>query len=41
VHEGGLRPHIAATYPLEEIAAGHERLEKGHVRGKLVLTIGD
>ena len=36
---GGLRPHIAATFPLEEAAAAHEQLEAGHVRGKLVLTI--
>jgi NADPH:quinone reductase-like Zn-dependent oxidoreductase len=37
--EGALRPHIAATYPLERAAEAHERLEEGHVRGKLVLTI--
>ena len=34
VHDGGLRPHIAATFPLEEAAAAHEQLEEGHVRGK-------
>jgi NADPH:quinone reductase-like Zn-dependent oxidoreductase len=39
VQEGGLRPHIAATFPLEDAAAAQERLEGGHVRGKLVLTI--
>ena len=39
VHEGRLRPHIEATYPLERAAEAHERLEQGHVRGKLVLTI--
>ena len=39
VQEGGLRPHIAGTFPLEDAAAAHERLERGHVRGKLVLTI--
>jgi NADPH:quinone reductase-like Zn-dependent oxidoreductase len=39
VHEGGLRPHIAATFPLEEAAAAQEQLEAGHVRGKLVLKI--
>ena len=41
VHEGGLRPHISATFPLEQAAAAHELLEDGHVRGKIVLTISD
>jgi NADPH:quinone reductase-like Zn-dependent oxidoreductase len=40
VQEGRLRPRIEATYPLEKAAEAHERLEDGHVRGKLVLTIG-
>jgi NADPH:quinone reductase-like Zn-dependent oxidoreductase len=39
VAEGRLRPHVAATYPLERAAEAHERIEGGHVRGKLVLTI--
>jgi NADPH:quinone reductase-like Zn-dependent oxidoreductase len=39
VHDGGLRPHITATFPLEEAAAAQEQLEAGHVRGKLVLKI--
>jgi len=39
VHEGALRPHVEATFPLEEAAAAMERLEGGHVRGKLVLTV--
>jgi NADPH:quinone reductase-like Zn-dependent oxidoreductase len=39
VHSGGLRPHIAATFPLEEAAAAQELLEAGHVRGKLVLKV--
>ena len=39
VAEGTLRPHIEATYPLERAAEAHERLENGHVRGKLVLTV--
>src|SRR3954451_5972451 len=41
VHEGGLRPHISATFPLEEAAAAHELLEEGHVRGKIVLTVAE
>jgi len=36
---GELRPEIAATFPLERAAEAHERLEEGHVRGKLVLEI--
>ena len=36
---GELRVEIAATYPLEQAAAAHERLEEGHVRGKLVLEV--
>jgi NADPH:quinone reductase-like Zn-dependent oxidoreductase len=39
VQEGRLRPHVEEVYPLEEAAAAHERLEQGHVRGKLVLRI--
>ena len=39
VHEGGLRPHVAEVYPLERAAEAQQRLEEGHVRGKLVLTI--
>jgi NADPH:quinone reductase-like Zn-dependent oxidoreductase len=39
VNDGRLRPHVEATYPLERAAEAHERLESGHVRGKLVLTV--
>jgi len=39
VAEGRLKPHVEATYPLERAAEAMERLEAGHVRGKLVLTI--
>jgi NADPH:quinone reductase-like Zn-dependent oxidoreductase len=39
VSEGRLRPHVEAIYPLERAADAHERLEAGHVRGKLVLTV--
>ena len=39
VQEGRLKPHVEATYPLERAAEAHERLEDGHVRGKLVLTV--
>jgi NADPH:quinone reductase-like Zn-dependent oxidoreductase len=39
VQEGTLRPHIEETFPLERAAEAHERIEGGHVRGKLVLTV--
>jgi NADPH:quinone reductase-like Zn-dependent oxidoreductase len=41
VQEGGLRPHISETFPLDRAAAAHELLESGHVRGKIVLTISE
>jgi NADPH2:quinone reductase len=34
-----LRVPIAAVYPLEQAAKAHERLEKGHVLGRIVLRI--
>ena len=37
---GTLRPHVGETFPLREAAHAHARLESGHVRGKLVLTVG-
>lgn len=39
VDEGALTPVVEATFPLEEVAAAHRRLETGRVRGKLVLTV--
>ena len=39
VQEGTLKPHVEEIYPLERAAEAHERLEAGHVRGKLVLRI--
>ena len=39
VAEGSLRPHVEETFPLERAADAHERIEEGHVRGKLVLTV--
>jgi NADPH:quinone reductase-like Zn-dependent oxidoreductase len=39
VQADALRPEIAGTYPVERAADAHERLEQGHVRGKLVLTV--
>jgi NADPH:quinone reductase-like Zn-dependent oxidoreductase len=36
---GRLKPHVEQTFPLERAAEAMERLESGHVRGKLVLEI--
>jgi NADPH:quinone reductase-like Zn-dependent oxidoreductase len=39
VEAGQLRPHVAEVFPLERAADAHERIEGGHVRGKLVLSV--
>jgi NADPH:quinone reductase-like Zn-dependent oxidoreductase len=39
VEEAQLRVPIAATYPLAQAAKAHERLEQGHVLGRVVLQI--
>jgi NADPH:quinone reductase-like Zn-dependent oxidoreductase len=39
VRDGRLRVQIAGTYPLERAAEAMERIEEGHVNGKLVLTV--
>jgi NADPH:quinone reductase-like Zn-dependent oxidoreductase len=39
IAEGRLRPHVEEAFPLERAADAMERLEAGHVRGKLVLEI--
>jgi NADPH:quinone reductase-like Zn-dependent oxidoreductase len=36
---GRLKPHVEQTFPLDRAAEAMERLEDGHVRGKLVLEI--
>jgi NADPH:quinone reductase-like Zn-dependent oxidoreductase len=36
---GKLRPHVEEVFPLERAADAHERIEDGHVRGKLVLSV--
>jgi NADPH:quinone reductase-like Zn-dependent oxidoreductase len=35
----GVRPHIEATFPLEEAARAHELGEQGRTRGKIVLSV--
>jgi NADPH:quinone reductase-like Zn-dependent oxidoreductase len=37
VVDGALTPVVDAVLPLEQIREAHERLESGHVFGKLVL----
>jgi len=34
-----LRIQVAETFPLEQAAAAHYRIEEGHTQGKLVLTV--
>ncbi|MDT8910661.1 NADP-dependent oxidoreductase [Amycolatopsis sp. PS_44_ISF1] len=36
---GALRVAIDSTFPLAEAAAAHERAARGHLRGKIVLTV--
>jgi NADPH:quinone reductase-like Zn-dependent oxidoreductase len=40
VGSGALKVVVAETFPLERAGAAHERLERGGVRGKLVLEVG-
>jgi NADPH:quinone reductase-like Zn-dependent oxidoreductase len=39
VASGQLRPVVSAVYPLHEVAAAHDRLERGPTRGKIVLRV--
>jgi NADPH:quinone reductase-like Zn-dependent oxidoreductase len=39
IDQGKLHPAVMATYPLAEAREAHERLERGHVRGKIVLVV--
>lgn len=32
-------PHVTATYPFEKVVAAEQALEKGHMRGKMVLQV--
>ncbi len=40
VDRGLLRPSVEEVIPLAEVWRAHERIDDGHVRGKLVLEIG-
>ncbi|MFI6428191.1 NADP-dependent oxidoreductase [Promicromonospora sp. NPDC050880] len=37
---GAIRPYVDETFPLEQAAAAQSRLERGGVRGKIVLVTG-
>ena len=39
IEEGQLRTHLAAVLPLEQADRAHEMIERGHTRGKIVVTI--
>lgn len=39
VEPGQLKPEIAATFPLDQVAAAHELGEAGHTAGKIVLEV--
>lgn len=40
IEESRLQVPIAAVFPLDEIARAHERIEQGHVIGKVVVDVG-
>jgi len=39
VEEGRLRVHVQETFPFERVADAHRLLDRGHLQGKLVLTV--
>ncbi|GAA3556716.1 NADP-dependent oxidoreductase [Nonomuraea rosea] len=39
--EGRLRAGIDSVFPLSEAAAAHERAERGHIQGKIVLRVAN
>ncbi len=40
IERGMLRPHVSATFPLEQAAEAHRRIESGTTRGKIILSVG-
>ena len=40
IDEGRLTPLLDRAYPLTDTAEGLRRVEQGHARGKVVITIG-
>jgi NADPH:quinone reductase-like Zn-dependent oxidoreductase len=41
IEAGKIRPVIQQVFPLEQIAEAHRLSETGHVRGKIVMSVGD
>ena len=41
IDEGQVRPIVSATYPLAEARHAQEQLERGHLRGKIVLKVAE
>lgn len=41
IERGMLRPHVSATFPLEQAAEAHRQIESGTTRGKIVLTVSE
>jgi zinc-binding alcohol dehydrogenase family protein len=41
VDAGQLTPRVAVTLPLEQVAAAHQRVAAGGLRGRIVLTLDD
>lgn len=39
IENGKLKIHINSVYPLREVVKAHEKMESGHTRGKIVLSI--
>lgn len=39
VEQGRLRVHVEKTFPFERVADAHRLLDRGHLQGKLVLTL--
>jgi NADPH2:quinone reductase len=39
VDDGRLKPHVEEVFPLERAGDAHDRIEAGHTRGKLVLSV--
>ncbi len=36
---GAFTPQVVGTYPLEEIADAHARIQEGHTDGKIVVVV--
>jgi alcohol dehydrogenase len=39
VNAGQFVPMTDSTFPLDHVADAHERAERGHARGKIVITM--